>query len=563
MLSELYIKNLAIIEEASIPFSDNFNVFTGETGAGKSILINGINSVLGQRITKDIVRAGCDKAVITALFTELSDKVIAKLDELGISHEDRQITLTREISADGGSTARVNSRTASVSLLREIGQCLVNIHGQHDNQILMDTEQHVAILDSYGGLEDMVEDYHTSFKMLQEASRRLKKLTIERRDRMEREELLREKVETIGSLEIEENEDEVLEAEFKIAQGSEDIISALSEAHLYIAGADDGESPGGLELVSDACRSLSSVTQSMEAVRPLYERLENLRLELDDIMSEISSLRDSVDIDPERYAYLNDRISELTRIKKKYGPELSDVLECYAKAAAELRELDNSSDEIEKTASEREKLLAEVSEKAKKLSLARQEAAERFAEQVEGELSFLDMPNVRICAQMEKGKLTSVGMDTVEFMISTNKGEGMKPMSKIASGGELSRIMLALKNVISEKDDIHTLIFDEIDTGVSGRAAQKIGIKLKSVSRNQQVLCVTHLSQMAVMADNHLLIEKQTRDDRTFTSVHKLSFDERKREIARIMVGENITDTALKNAEEMLLEGAKEVNIGE
>lgn len=553
MLSELYIKNLAIIEEASIPFSDNFNVFTGETGAGKSILINGINAVLGQRITKDIVRAGCDKAVISALFTELSENVCSRLDELGISHEDGQLTLTREISSDGGSIARVNSRASTVSVLREIGECLVNIHGQHDNQILMDPEKHLSILDSYGGLEKQTGEYHESFRQLQEISRKLKKLTIERKEKTEREEMLREKIEEIGSLDIEENEDEILEAEYKIAQNSEDICAALNEAHSFLNGVDDSEIPGAVELVSNAGGDISAFSEALPSLKALSDRLENVRVELEDIVSEISSELDKIDIDAERYAFLTERLNELNRIKKKYGPELSDVLECYNNAAQELDEFESSSDEIEQTAAQREKLLAEVSEKAKCLSAARAEAAERFAAQVEEELKFLDMPNVKICAAMEKGKLTAAGMDSVEFMISTNVGEGMKPMSKIASGGELSRIMLALKNVIAEKDNIHTLIFDEIDTGVSGRAAQKIGIKLKQVSKHQQVLCVTHLSQMAVMADNHLLIEKKTRDGRTYTSVHRLDFEERKREIARIMVGENITDTALKNAEELLL----------
>ena len=556
MLSELYIKNLAIIEEAVIPFTDNFNAFTGETGAGKSILINGINAVLGQRITKDIVRAGCDKAVITALFTELGDNVCQRLDELGISHDDGQITLTREINADGGSVARVNSRAAAVSVLREIGECLVNIHGQHDNQILMAPERHIGILDSYGGLDAQREDYFESFRHLQEISRKLKKMSLERKEKLEREELLRERAEEIGALDLEPGEDEELEAEYKIAGSSEDIRNGLEEAHEYLSGVEDSETPGALELISDACANLSALSDNSDSLKKLYDRLETVRVELDDIISEIASERDSVDIDPERFGYLTERISELNRIKKKYGPELSDVIECYNNAVSELDDIEVSSDEIEKTAQEREKLLAEVSEKAKKLSAARTEAGERFSKQVEEELCFLDMTGVKIGVSMEKGKLTAAGMDTVEFMISTNKGEEMKPMSKIASGGELSRIMLALKNVIAEKDSIHTLIFDEIDTGVSGRAAQKIGIKLKSVSKNQQVLCVTHLSQLAVMADNHLLIEKQTRDDgRTYTSVHQLSFEERKREIARIMVGEDITDTALKNAEEMLLAG--------
>ena len=274
MLSELYIKNLAIIEEATIPFSDHFNVFTGETGAGKSILINGINSVLGQRITKDIVRAGCDKAVITALFTDLADKVCAKLDELGISHDDGQITLTREISADGGSVARINSRASTVSVMKELGECLVNIHGQHDNQILMSPEQHIGILDSYGGLEEQRDDYHESFKQLQEVSRKLKKMSLERKEMLEREESLKIKVEEIGSLNIEEGEDEELEAEYQIAGRSEDIRNGLGEAHEYLAGVEDSDVPGALELITNACDDLSAIADTMEPVKKLYDRLK-------------------------------------------------------------------------------------------------------------------------------------------------------------------------------------------------------------------------------------------------------------------------------------------------
>ncbi|MGN0666947.1 MAG: DNA repair protein RecN [Huintestinicola sp.] len=557
MLSELYIKNLAIIEEAVIPFSDSFNAFTGETGAGKSILINGINAILGQRVTKDIVRAGCRKAEITALFTDLSDNVKTKLTELGIDCSDDQITLTREISADGGSIARVNSKTSSVSVLKEIGECLVNIHGQHDNQILLAPENHLHILDRFGGLETEEENYRESFRALQEVSRRLKKLVTEQRERIQREEMLRERTEEIAALDISDNEDELLEAEYRIAQNSEDIREALSEAHQLIDGDDEAEFSGAYEMLSNACRKLSVYSESIERIRSIYDRLENLRTELEDISAEISDQFERIDIDGERYGYLTDRIDKLTRIKKKYGPELSDVLECYRKSAEELEKIEGSTEEIEEISAERERLLAEVSSKAKHLSELRIEAGKRFSEQVEGELRFLDMPNVSIYVSVEKGKLTATGMDTVEFLISTNKGEGMKPMSKIASGGELSRIMLALKNVIADKDDIHTLIFDEIDTGVSGRAAQKIGIKLKQVSGIRQVLCVTHLSQLAVMADNHLLIEKQTVGERTFTSVHKLDFEERKHEIARIMCGEDITDTALKNAEELLLANSK------
>lgn len=550
MLKELYIKNLAVISEAVIPFSDSFNVFTGETGAGKSILINGINAVLGQRVTKDIVRSGCDKAVITALFTDISDKAAEKLDELGIAHDDGEISVTREIMADGGSVARVNSRTSTVSVLREIGELLVNIHGQHDNQILMAPEKHLGILDSFGGLGDMVEDYRHSFSKLQEVSRRLKKLTVEERERSDRAELMKMRIDEIGAVSPEENEDELLETEYKTAANSIDISNALNTAYHIIDG--DEDNSGAADMIGDAADEISSYSDIVPDIEPLIGRLESVKAELADISSEMLRICDGIDTDPQRLAEVSQRLDMLRELKRKYGPTLADVREAYEKASEENAAFESSGELIRETAKEREKLLAEVSEKAKKLSAARRSAGDNFVSRIEGELAFLDMPNVKLSVSQEHGKLTGSGMDTVEFLISTNKGEGMKPLSKIASGGELSRIMLAMKNVVADKDDIHTLIFDEIDTGVSGRAAQKIGIKLKEVSANRQVLCVTHLSQMAVMADNHLLIEKKTEGGRTFTSVRQLDFEQRKYEIARIMNGDNITETALKNAEELL-----------
>lgn len=550
MLKELYIKNLAVISEAVIPFTDSFNVFTGETGAGKSILINGINAVLGQRISKDIVRSGCDKAVITALFSGLSDSAKHKLDELGISYDNDEISLTREIMADGGSVARINSRTATVSAIREIGETLVNIHGQHDNQILLSPERHIDILDGYGDLEAMTSGYRESFVKLQEVSRRLKKLAAEERQRDQRIKSLKIAAEEIGSADISENEDDLLDAEYKKAINVYDISRALGNAYTVIDG--DENNSGLAEALEAVISELSSFSDMITVLPEILKRLESVKLELRDISSELIRENDSIDSDPARIAELSARIDVIRDIKKKYGPELSDVFEVYRNALSEIEKYESSAETIRNAADEKDKLLAEVSAKAKELSAARKAAGERFSRQIEEELSFLDMPNVKITVSQNTGNLTGKGMDIIEFLISTNKGEDMKPLSKIASGGELSRIMLALKNVIAHKDNIHTLIFDEIDTGVSGRAAQKIGVKLKEVSSSKQVLCVTHLARIAAMADHHLLIEKQTADGKTFTSVKTLSDDERRYEIARIMVGDEITDAALKNADEML-----------
>lgn len=550
MLSELYIENLAVIEKATIDFSDKLNVFTGETGAGKSILINGINAILGQRVTKDIVRTGTDKAVISALFTDIGDNVLQVLDELGISTEDGQLFLTREIRSDGGSVARVNSRAVNVSVLKAIGETLVTIHGQHDNQILMAPERHIEILDSYAESEALIEDYHSSFRELQSIAKKINKIKTEQSKKEFRMAELADIVEEINALNIHEGEDKEIEAELNISKNAVAISEALYMAKQLLSGDDDTD--GAVEMTQRASKSVEEYTDIMTEISPIYDRLSSAAIEMEDISEEIGSLLDSLDIDPKRYDYLNQRSDELRRIMKKYGPELDDVLTTLENSQNELDELSGAEQSLDELNKEKERLLAEVSKKAKALSDHRKKAGERFVSQVTEELEFLNMPKVKLVVQQKTGKLTINGMDSIEFLISANLGEEPKPIAKIASGGELSRIMLALKNVIAEKDSIGTLIFDEIDTGVSGRAAQKIGIKLKQISRLRQVLCVTHLAQMAVMADNHLLIEKNIQGDRTVTTVRTLDHEQRKYEIARIMGGENITELMLENAEQYL-----------
>ena len=550
MLSELYIENLAVIEKATIDFSDKLNVFTGETGAGKSILINGINAILGQRVTKDIVRTGTDKAVISALFTDIGDNVLQVLDELGISAEDGQLFLTREIRSDGGSVARVNSRAVNVSVLKAIGETLVTIHGQHDNQILMAPERHIEILDSYAESEALIEDYHSSFRELQSIAKKINKIKTEQSKKEFRMAELADIVEEINALNIHEGEDKEIEAELNISKNAVAISEALYMAKQLLSGDDDTD--GAVEMTQRASKSVEEYTDIMTEISPIYDRLSSAAIEMEDISEEIGSLLDSLDIDPKRYDYLNQRSDELRRIMKKYGPELDDVLTTLENSQNELDELSGAEQSLDELNKEKERLLAEVSRKAKALSDHRKKAGERFVSQVTEELEFLNMPKVKLVVQQKTGKLTINGMDSIEFLISANLGEEPKPIAKIASGGELSRIMLALKNVIAEKDSIGTLIFDEIDTGVSCRAAQKIGIKLKQISRLRQVLCVTHLAQMAVMADNHLLIEKNIQGDRTVTTVRTLDHEQRKYEIARIMGGENITELMLENAEQYL-----------
>ena len=543
MLKEIYIQNLAVIKEAVIPLTNDLNIFTGETGAGKSILINGINAVLGQRCTKDIVRTGCDKAVITALFTELSEEITAKLDELGISHESDEITLTREISADGGSVARINHRTASASLLREIGAMLINIHGQHDNQILLDSARHLQILDDFGGDDTLLEEYRMTFRELQQTARKLGELKKQEQTRIERSRYLSEVIDEIGELELSAGEDDELEKEYSAAKNSEKTVIAIKTAIQAITGEQAAN-----DMIISAESELSGFTEAGSALNVLYERLAAVEIELADIASELEGVADKVELDGQRLEFLADRLSAINRLKRKYALDSEGLVKLYDDACREINQLDSARGEIEALSAQREQLLHKVTEQAKALYDYREHTAARFTERVTAELEFLNMAGVVIAVHHEKGKLTVNGMDTVEFLISANKGEEPRPISKIASGGELSRIMLALKSVIADKDSIPTMIFDEIDTGVSGKAAQKIGIKLRQIGRVRQVICVTHLSQIAVMADNHLMIEKSVVGDRTETSVTQLSLDGRVAEIARIMGGDSPSDLMLDNA---------------
>ncbi len=552
MLKELYIKNLAVIKEAVIPLGDRLNIFTGETGAGKSILINGINAVLGQRSTKDIVRTGCDKAVITALFTDLSPEHEAKLDELGIDHENHEMTLTREISADGGSVSRINNRTASASLLKEIGSLLINIHGQHDNQILLDSEKHLQILDDFGGDDTLLEAYRVTFRELQQTARKLGELKKLEQTRIERSRYLSEVIDDIGELELTAGEDDTLEKEYTAAKNAEKTIIAVNSAINAITGEE-----AATDMIAAAENEISAFTDGDEVLAALYERLSAAEIELADIASELEKTAEKTELDGQRLGYLSERLSAINKLKRKYALDCDGLVKLYEGSCREMSQLDSSSDEIKKLMQQREELLHKVTEQAKELYDYRERVAERFSKQVTAELEFLNMSGVVIAVRHEKGKLTVNGMDSVEFLISANKGEEPKPISKIASGGELSRIMLALKSVIADKDSIPTMIFDEIDTGVSGKAAQKIGIKLRQIGKVRQVICVTHLSQIAVMADDHLMIEKKIVGDRTETSVTKLDLAGRTAEIARIMGGDHPSALMLENAEAELRKAAE------
>lgn len=549
MLTEIYIENLAVIEKARIPLCRNFNVFTGETGAGKSILIHGINAVLGQRVTRDIVRTGCNKAVISALFQNISDNVKEVLSELGIEVED-ELLLTREIIADGGSTARINHKTATVGALKRLGDVLIDIHGQHDTQLLMSSDRHMDMIDRFGGDNTLLLAYQESFRMLQKKAKRLSTLVKQSQEQNKKSEFLKALVSDVEELGLKMGEEDETASSLERLMQSENIINALRFAASAI---DNDESSDAVSLIRDAENSVDSQTEFIAEAESIVKRLKTTELELRDISETLKEIADNMEIDEIKLAKLQSRsnaIRELTRAYVCTGDEL--VKRCM-EAKEDLKNMQNNADEIEQLRHEKAELLTEVSKRAKALSNYRVETAKCFTSLVAEQLQFLDMPGVRLEVSHSVGKLTLQGMDRMELMISANKGESLKPLAKIASGGELSRIMLALKCVIADKDSIPTMIFDEIDTGVSGRAAQKIGIKLHELGSVRQVLCVTHLSQIGIMAEHHLKIEKQQENDRTSTKVTPLDFEGRVREIGRIMCGEPPSELILKSAREELI----------
>ena len=550
MLRELSIENLAVIEKASIAFDDKLNVFTGETGAGKSILIGGINAILGGRVSKDIVRAGADKAVVTGLFDDLPQTVVDKLSENGFSVED-ELLLQRDIHSDGKSTARINGRATTVSILRDIAAELIDIHGQHDNRLLMDSDNQREILDNYGKNEEQLKEYGAAFKEFSVLSRKIKEVSRKKTESLEKAELLRERLEELDRYDFSADEEETIRQKLEQLRNMEYISGNLYNAQAAISGDDDTD---GAYSLLERCRDcISSLGDIMPELEKLSERITDMLVELEDIREELGQHMPDEDEDTAGLAGIyEERLSVILKLRRKYGTELSEILKNAEKWRTELYEIDNGDDIIDELTEKKKEAGEKVKHLAAELTNSRKKAAEKLAEKISAELAFLDMPDIRLVFDITQDKVTLSGMDKVEMLISVNKGEELKPMSKIASGGELSRIMLAIKNVLADTDKLHTMIFDEIDTGISGRAATKVGIKLHEAAKNRQILCVTHLAQIAAMADTQLLIKKTSDDKRTYTAVTKLDFDGRKHEIARIISGDENDPISLENAEMLL-----------
>lgn len=551
MLRELSIENLAVIEKASIAFDDKLNVFTGETGAGKSILIGGINAILGGRVSKDIVRAGTEKAVVTSLFDDLPESVKAKLSDNGFAVDD-ELLLQRDIHADGKSTARINGRATTVAILRDIASELIDIHGQHDNRLLMDGDNQREILDSYGKNSGLLSEYATAFKEFSALSRKIKEVSRKKTESLEKAELLRERLEELDRYNFSADEEETVKQKIEELRNAEYISENLYNAQTAISGDDDTD--GAYSMLEHCKNSVSSLSETIPELDKLAERISDMLVELEDIREEIVQRIPDEDEDTAgMLGVLEERLSVILRLQRKYGTDLAQILENSEKWRNELYEIDNGDDIIEELTEKKKEAGEKVKRLATELTSRRKKAADELAKRISAELTFLDMPDIRLVFDISQDKVTLSGMDKVEMLISVNKGEDLKPMSKIASGGELSRIMLAVKNVLAETDKLHTMIFDEIDTGISGRAAAKVGLKLHEAAENRQILCVTHLAQIAAMADTQLLIKKTSDEKRTYTGITKLDFEGRKREIARIISGDENDPISLENAEMLLL----------
>ena len=557
MLSQLFIQNIAVIEKVQVTFEKGLNVFTGETGAGKSIVIDAINAVLGNRTSRELVRTGAPKALVTALFEEIGDETKEQLLSLGFEpEEDGSLLLSREISSDGKTSCKIGGRPATVSILREVAQSLINIHGQHDSQSLLQPEQHLGYIDQFGKTAALLKEYRLEYAYYAELQRKLHQLRTDEREKAQRMDLLSYQINEISVAALLPGEEEDLQTAKKKMQNSAKIVEALHVTHDLLQGAE--ESDGILSMLDQAQEQIQILETYYSQLKS--DRILDIRYELEEVEETLRDALSDAEMDPAELDRIEERLDLIFRLKRKYGGSVEEILNFADQAQQELDSITHAEELQSKLEKEESQSKERLMGLAKRLSEKRKAAAKLFEKQVCAELAFLDMPSVRFFVHSETDKPDETGVDRMEFYISTNPGEPPKPIGKIASGGELSRIMLSLKNVIAEGDRVGTLIFDEVDTGVSGRAAQKIGRKLKQASSGRQIICVTHLAQVAAFADTHLLIAKTVQDGRTFTTVQALPQEERVRELARIMGGESITPTVLASARELILQAKENEN---
>ena len=544
MLELLHIENIAIIDRADITFEPGFNALTGETGAGKSIVIDSLSAVLGQRTSRDLIRTGADKAYVSACFTGIPPEVG---EDLGITW-DEELLLQREIHADGKNVCRVGSRPVTVTQLRTLGSRLLNIHGQHDGQQLL-------YLDSFGRTEPLLTAYREKYAKLTDIRRQMHALQMDEAEKARRMDTLHYQIQELQRAKLRPGEEEELTSRRNLLRNGEKFMSAVSEADFCLSG--DDSTSGALPLLRQAQSALEPIRRLDDSFEELYQRLEAVYSEVYDLAYTVQDKRDAFDFSPQELDEVEGRLDQLYRLKKKYGPDVESMLAYLDRSTKELDAIEDAGDTLLHLQQLEKKALTAAQSAAEELSKARHQAAQRLEEQILTELLQLDMGRIRFAIDFQPQPLSESGMDAVRFLMSANVGEELRPIQKIASGGELARIMLAMKNVLSEQDRVGTMVFDEVDTGVSGRAAQKVAEKMARISRTKQVLCVTHLPQLAAMADTHFSVEKGEKNGRTYTAVQRLDREQRRQELARLTGGSHVSRTMLDGAEELLAEAEK------
>lgn len=547
MLNLLHIENIAVIECADISFEKGFNVLTGETGAGKSIVIDAISAILGERTYRDMIRTGTSKASVRAIFTEIPN--LHWFEENGVDYDD-EIIIQRDVFLDGKNICRVNGVPVTVSILRKLGIQLVNIHGQHDSASLFDEVKHLELLDAFADHEKLLVEYLLHYHRVTQLRQEIERISMDEGEKLRRIEILRYQIDEISKAKLQIGEDELLESRRRVLQNAEKLSEGINVAACCLYGDDDAD--GASALLASAEREIARLSRYTDAYAAVRDRLADLMYQVQDVAEEIRDLRDGLADSSDELEQLESRLDVIHKLRKKYGSTCEEVLLYAERAQQELDEITFSDEHLEKLQNQCEMEEKAAWDFALELRKRRKIAANSLSKVILAELAQLDMPKVQFECVFTETDLTSSGADNVAFYMSANVGEALKPLNKVASGGELARIMLALKNALAEKDLVGTLIFDEVDTGVSGRAAQRVAEKLRRVAMNKQVLCVTHLPQLAALAHNHLLIAKEERDGRTYTTVTPLDIEGRKLELARIIGGANITENTLKSAEEML-----------
>ena len=551
MLANLKIENVAVIEKAEVNFTPGFNVLTGETGAGKSILIDSINAILGNRTSRELVRSGAQKACIWATFENIPQSVKKQLEKCGYEAND-DLLLYREINAEGKGSCRVNGMPATAAVVRDISAGLLSIHGQHDSQSLTNPALHLGLLDQYAQNRDLFADYYRRYRELVTVKRQLDALNASEADKQRKIEALTAEIDAIDAAALQPGEEKNLQERKTVITHAQGILDGITAAHLALAGDEDGEQPGAADLLGGAVEGLQNSARLDETLAPLSERLNDLYYSARDLATELADRLDAYGFDPGELDMIESRLDTIYRIKQKFGMEVEELLARREAAAAELENFQSSGQKIAELKTQVQALYADAKKAAEALTQSRLKGFTAMNKEMRAALEFLNMPGIRFALKHARGPLTSHGQDTVEFLISTNPGEDPKPLAKIASGGELSRIMLAFKSALADRDALPTVIYDEIDTGVSGLAAGRIGQLLHQTAAGHQVLCITHTPQVAAFADNQLLIQKNVRDDRTFTEIHTLDMNGRVEVLARMISGDKVTELSLANARELI-----------